>query len=64
MRCLSDIEIQAVVDDESTDAIRRHVAQCVVQHLDMEGRTLQKIRLAQILKAGVVRHRKIGAIEL
>ena len=36
----------------------------MVQHLDMKCRALQKIRFAQILKPGVVRHRQIGAIEL
>src|SRR5438093_863087 len=28
MRYLTDIEIQTIVDDESTDAIRRHVEDC------------------------------------
>jgi len=28
MTCLNDVQIQAVVDEESTDEIRRHVAEC------------------------------------
>ena len=42
----------------------RDIAQRVVQHLDMKRGALEEVGLAQLLEAGVVRHRQIGAIEL
>ena len=41
-----------------------HIAQCVVQYLDMKCCALEEIRFAQILERGVVRHGQIGTVEL
>ena len=50
--------------DMKPHALGRDVAHRVVQHLDMLRRALQEFLLAQVLKAGVMRHGEIGAIEL
>ena len=50
--------------DVDARAVGRHVAQRVVQHLDMEFRALEEIGFVEVLKAGVMRHRQVGAIEL
>src|SRR5580692_6037089 len=50
--------------DVDARAVRRHIRQGVVQHLDVECRALEEIRFTQILERGVVGHRQVRAVKL
>jgi hypothetical protein len=51
MDCLTDTELQAVVDDEATDASRAHVAGCRRCHERAEARRAQMIALASLAES-------------
>jgi Binding-protein-dependent transport system inner membrane component len=47
-----------------TNHARRHPGECVIKNLDVKCCALDEIRLREILKTRVPRHREIGAIDL
>jgi hypothetical protein len=51
MRCLTDVELQAVVDDEATEASRAHAACCESCGARLDARRQQMGRLAALVAA-------------